>query len=68
MAKRYQWPHCTVRGCECTRTWGTERQAESAFMRHSNWTHGNQAICACHGLQGGATFPCDKSLEDTHSV
>jgi hypothetical protein len=68
MSKLWVWPRCTYPDCDCRRTWKTERQAHSAYERHPGWTRGTRAICYCHGLEEGATFPCDLTQQVTHSV
>jgi len=67
MSKRYHWPVCTYPGCDHMRTWPTEKQATAAMLRH-HWTDGDRAICYCHGLEEGATFPCDQTQQVIHSV
>lgn len=68
MANRYQWPRCTFPGCGHARTWQTAQEAESAYLRHHSWTQGDAAVCYCHGLEQGATFPCDQTQQAIHSV
>jgi hypothetical protein len=65
--KVYQWPQCTWPDCGHVRSWATEILAQHAYLRHADWTKGSKAICYCHGLEAGATFPCDETQKATHS-
>lgn len=68
MTQVFHWPSCTFPGCDHTRTWRTRHRLENAQLRHLSWTVGSQAVCFCHGLEAGATFPCDETQKVLHSV
>lgn len=68
MSQLWVWPRCTFPGCDHRRTWRTQASVSSAYQRHSSWVVGNKAICYCHGLEQGATFPCDITHKMTHSI
>jgi hypothetical protein len=68
MSQAWTWPHCTFPGCDHKRTWRKLAEVTSAYQRHDSWVQGDKAICYCHGLEQGATFPCDVTQGMTASV
>lgn len=65
MSQAWVWPHCTFPGCDHRRTWHDIAQVTRAADAHPGWVDGDKAICYCHGLEQGATFPCDVTEQAT---
>lgn len=68
MAQVFHWPRCTFPGCDHSKRWDSAQKAQNAQLRHDSWVVGARAICFCHGLEQGATFPCEETQKVLHSV